>query len=142
MLSAIKVEQVTKQYHDLRALDASDGSPLLDWKSLQLRGLQLVLAPAQPLQLSVAETTLSDYFARIDIDPSGRVNLQDLLRPPATEPAMAAAAAAGPIGTSASPTTEPPAQLSLGPIALLNGNIASMQAKCCWTTSPPLAKKF
>ncbi len=102
---------------DLRAVDANDGSPLLDWKALQLRGLELALAPGQGLKLRVAETALSDYFARIDIDPSGRVNLQNLLR--ATPPDAAA-----PPLASAPPTTTAPAQLSFGPIALVNGNIA------------------
>lgn len=95
---------------DLRALDASDGSPLLDWKTLNLRGLRLALAPGQPLKLSIAETALSDYFARIDIDPSGRVNLQNLLRTAAAEAPVSAPAG-------------PPAQLSFGPIALVNGQI-------------------
>jgi len=100
---------------DLQAVDANDGSPLLDWKTLNLRGLKLAFAPGQALQLGVAETALSNYFARIDIDASGRVNLQDLLRaPPAAATAPASAATAG----------EPPAQLSFGPIALLNGQIA------------------
>ncbi|WP_342130625.1 DUF748 domain-containing protein [Hydrogenophaga sp. OTU3427] len=100
---------------DLRAVDADDGSPLLDWKTLNLRGLQFAMAPGQALKLNVAETVLSDYFARIDIDPTGRVNLQDLLRAP---PAGATAASPAPA------TAEPPAQLSFGPIALVNGNIA------------------
>lgn len=105
---------------DLKALDVNDGSPLLDWKSLHLRGLQLALAPGQALKLSVAETALSDYFARIDIDPSGRVNLQDVLRsPPKNSAALVPAAT-----SAAGATGEPPAQLSFGPIALVNGNIA------------------
>ncbi|MFC7410527.1 DUF748 domain-containing protein [Hydrogenophaga atypica] len=105
---------------DLKALDANDGSPLLDWKSLHLRGLQLALAPGQAFKLSVADTALSDYFARIDIDPTGRVNLQDVVRSPpkgSSAPDPAANSAAG-------ATAQPPAQLSFGPIALVNGNIA------------------
>ncbi|MDP3522780.1 MAG: DUF748 domain-containing protein [Hydrogenophaga sp.] len=94
-----------------RAVDANDGSPLLDWKTLNLRGLQLALTPGQALKLSVAETVLSDYFARIDIDPSGRVNLQNLLRP-------------APADASTPQAAEPPAQLSFGPITLVNGQIA------------------
>lgn len=95
----------------LRAVDAQDGSPLLDWKTLNLRGVQVALAPGQPFKLKVADTALSDYFARIDIAPSGRVNLQDVLRTPADE-----ARAPTPAG--------PPAQLDFGPVALVNGHVA------------------
>jgi uncharacterized protein involved in outer membrane biogenesis len=95
----------------LRAVDANDGSPLLDWKTLNLRGLQLALAPGQALKFSVGETVLSDYFARIDIDPSGRVNLQNLLRP-------------APADAAKPETSAPPAQLRFGPITLVNGQVA------------------
>jgi hypothetical protein len=101
---------------ELRALDASASEPLLNWKTLNLRGLRLALAPGQPTRVQVAETVLSDYFARIDIDPSGRINLQDLVRDPA--PTSAALPAAAPATASA------PARLSFGPISLVRGDIA------------------
>lgn len=95
----------------LKAVDAKEGAPLLDWKTLNLRGLRLAVAPGQPLRLSVAETALSDYFARVDIDPSGRINLQDLVRAVPADPAAPRGVAPGP-------------QLSFGPITLVNGHIA------------------
>ena len=73
-----------------QALDARAAESLLNWKSLNLRGLRFAALPGQAVTLQVAETALSGYFARIDIDPSGRINLQDLLREPApAEPAAA-----------------------------------------------------
>ena len=58
---------------------------------LQVRGLQLALAPGQATRVSVAETVLSDYFARVIIDETGRINLQGLVKgadaAPATRPA-------------------------------------------------------
>ena len=60
----------------------------LDWKTLHLRGLRLDLAPGQALKLRVAETTLSDYFARIDIDAAGLHAAQRLLQRVAQEQRM------------------------------------------------------
>ncbi|WP_027016598.1 DUF748 domain-containing protein [Comamonas composti] len=53
---------------------------LLAWKALALRGLDLRLEPAKPLQLSVRETALSDFFARVIVQPNGRLNLQDIMK--------------------------------------------------------------
>src|SRR5690606_2423662 len=85
---------------DFRANTLSPGEELLRWASLQLRGLQLRAAPGQPLGVEVAETVLSDYFARIAIDPNGRINLQDLIKH-GTDPA----APAPPAGAPATPAT-------------------------------------
>ena len=54
---------------------------LLAWKSLNVRGLKVVLEPARPTQVDVRETVLSDFFARVIVLPDGRINLQDLVRP-------------------------------------------------------------
>ena len=67
---------------------------LLNWKSLSLRGLQVALAPGKPPTVDVQETTLSDFFARIIIQESGRLNLQDLVKGAAPTAAGAASAVA------------------------------------------------
>ena len=67
---------------------------LLSWKSLNLRGLQLALAPSAPLSLDVRETTLTDFFARVIVDPTGRVNLLELGRGSKSTPPTPAVAAA------------------------------------------------
>ncbi len=67
---------------------------LLSWKSLNLRGLQLALAPSAPLSLDVRETTLTDFFARVIVDPTGRVNLLNLGRGSKSEPGATPAAGA------------------------------------------------
>ncbi|RZL86465.1 MAG: DUF748 domain-containing protein [Variovorax sp.] len=71
----------------------SRNSQLLSWKTLGLRGVQVNLAPGAPLALDVRETTLSDFFARVIIDPTGRLNLLDLVKKPGTQVAAADAAA-------------------------------------------------
>ena len=57
---------------------------------------------------------LSDYYARIVIDPQGRINLQQLLRQPAAKTATTTAPAA--------PTAQQ-ARLEFGPISFVNGQV-------------------
>lgn len=68
------------------------GNQLLSWKTLSLRGLQLNMVPHTPLALDVRETTLTDFFARVIVDPTGRINLQDLSKKPGETPVAAAPA--------------------------------------------------
>lgn len=72
------------------SMDARD-EQLLRWKVLSLRGLKVDLAPSQPLKLDVSETTLTDVFARIILEESGRLNLQSLTKKGQQEGEVAAA---------------------------------------------------
>ncbi|MGH8822787.1 MAG: DUF748 domain-containing protein, partial [Rhodoferax sp.] len=71
--------------------------PLLQWKALSVRGLDLAMKPGVATRVNVRETALSDFYARIIINPNGRINLQDLVKssaqPDAATPAASAAAA-------------------------------------------------
>lgn len=93
----------------LRTSQLEPAERLLDWKSLGLRGLQIDLESGALSRLKVAETALSDYYARILIDPQGRINLQQLLRQPATASARAPA--------------QTQARLEFGPISFVNGQV-------------------
>ncbi|MBX9612485.1 MAG: DUF748 domain-containing protein [Burkholderiales bacterium] len=121
---------------------------ILSWKALSLRGLAVSLAPGTATSVAVAETALSDFFARVIIDPTGRINLQDLVKPSAA-PGTAAgatpttAAAAGATATAAiravTPTAAmtppgtatvaatvpsgPAPRIDVGPISLVNGKV-------------------
>lgn len=119
---------------EFRANTLSPSEELLAWKALNLRGVQLALAPDQPLRLQVAETALSDWYARIAIDATGRINLQDLVKPApgaqaaapgsaasATPAAPAAPAQAAPAAPA--PATGPAPDLRFGPVALVNGRV-------------------
>ena len=119
---------------DFRANTGSPGEELLQWQSLQVRGLRVRQAPGQPLSVQVAETVLSDYYARIAIDLNGRFNLQDLVKPAPGEPAAPAAPAAtapapgapapnATTTTAAAPPPGPAADIRIGPISLVNGRI-------------------
>ena len=116
------------------------GQQLLNWKSLSLRGIGLAITPTKPTRLTVAETALSDFFARVELDETGRLNLQDVARasaPAATADAANAATAASGATTAGGASTSsataaaagaassgPAAIVSFGPIAVVNGRIA------------------
>lgn len=72
---------------------SSSSNQLLSWKTLGLRGVQVNMVPGSPLTLDVRETTLSDFFARVIIDPTGRLNLLDLTKKPGQPTPTAAASA-------------------------------------------------
>ncbi len=120
---------------------------LLTWKALSLRGLDVTLAPGTATTVVVAETALTDFFARVLIDPSGRINLQDLVKAsgaPAADEAPSAASLAAPTGGASNPSapavaptlasSTPPAStvaasagpeavINIGPISLINGKV-------------------
>jgi uncharacterized protein involved in outer membrane biogenesis len=106
---------------DLRANTLSPAEDLLAWKSLQLRGLALTMAPGKATRLAVEETVLSDYFARLIIDETGRINLQGLLKPAEGEQAAVAAPPASAPVAGVSP--EPEAEVRFGPVSLVNGRV-------------------
>ncbi|WP_189689276.1 DUF748 domain-containing protein [Pseudorhodoferax aquiterrae] len=103
---------------DLRARQgagdtAQDGAArdLLSWNTLRLRGLALEMAPGAALALTVNETALSDFYARVIVDETGRINLQDLVK---TAPADAAATAA---------PAAPAPNIRFGPIQVQGGRV-------------------
>lgn len=112
--------------------DAFLSEELLSWKALSLRGLRVALAPGQATRVAVAETALSDFYARVIINESGRINLQDIVKPTAATAATEATAPpAGPVATPAATTKveatvapDTPAPLiEMGPVSLVNGRV-------------------
>ncbi len=114
---------------------------LVTWKVLSLRGLDLALAPRTPLALTVAETVLTDFYARVVVDPQGRINLQNLVKSEATAASPGGAASATMPPSGAASAAVPPSALaasdaarsslaavdqpsiSFGPISLVNGRV-------------------
>jgi uncharacterized protein involved in outer membrane biogenesis len=113
--------------------ETGSGRQLLNWKSLSMRGIELQIAPGAATRFGVAETALSDFFARIVLDENGRLNLEDVTRPTTTAAASAASAASGaaaapappppPATSTAAASTTPPAVLHFGPIVVVGGRI-------------------
>ena len=99
----------------------------LRWKTLNLQSLDVKLAPATATKVSVERGALSDFFARVAINESGRINLQDISKQAAAE-AASSAAATGPTATATAPATPAPAdplatRISIGPFSLVNGAV-------------------
>ncbi len=116
---------------EFRSNTLAPSEGLLAWKALNLRGLRVALAPAQAARVDVRETVLSDFFARVIVTPEGRINLQDLLKPPPPEgPVATKSGAASPRPTGAAvpndtkPATAAPAPvINVGPMTLVNGRV-------------------
>ena len=104
---------------------AERGEELLRWKSLALRGLAVHLVPGQPLALDVQETALSDFFARVIVHESGRINLQDIQKSTAAGSSTAQENAAGAAGQAPSGRVADPMAptIRFGPVALTNGSV-------------------
>ena len=130
---------------DLRALTRPAGAgvqsaeELLNWKTLNLRGLSVAVEPGQAPSVDLREASLSDFFARVIIHESGRINLQDIVRSPASGtttvatvqgsaagalPPGGGAAASAPRTASATTTAAPAAaRIQVGPVSLVGGRV-------------------
>jgi hypothetical protein len=99
------------------------GEDLLQWKSLQVPGVAVVLAPGQATSVSTKEAVLSDFYARVIINPEGRINLQNLMRSSAAEPTPATTSSAPVAKPAATPVAGPAPVVRLGAISLINGRV-------------------
>ncbi|MYN07708.1 DUF748 domain-containing protein [Pseudoduganella aquatica] len=68
--------------NNLATVDKTSSNDFLSWKALSFDGMDVKL---QPFALSVDKVALSDFFARVIIDPTGRLNVQDIKRNAANE---------------------------------------------------------
>lgn len=128
----------------LATVDKASAADFVSWKSLSLGAMDVQL---QPFSMTVDKVALADFFARVIIDPSGRINLQDVRRTHAagersltdageragTGPAPVVAATAAAAATTAPPAptqttqAELPAQplppISINTLALSGGRV-------------------
>jgi len=107
-----------------------NNSQLLSWKTLSLRGLQVSLAPNAAPTVDVRETTLTDFFARVIVDPTGRLNLLSLTKK-GEEASKAAAATAAEASTKKGPggtTTTTRAPVASAPQRASGGAPVSAEA--------------
>lgn len=116
---------------EFRSNTLAPSEGLLAWKALNLRGLKLALEPAKATRVDVRETVLSDFFARVIVTPEGRINLQDLLKPPPPDGLVATrsgAAGERPAGAGAQNDGQtraagPAPVINVGPMTLVNGRV-------------------
>ena len=96
--------------------DLGVAEELLSWKSLNVPGITLSMAPGAATRVQVREATLSDFYARVIVNSTGRVNLQDMVK---AAPASAVATAPEDAGAISTPA----AVVAMGPITLVNGRV-------------------
>ena len=104
---------------------------LLAWKALNLRGLDVTLAPGAPARVDVRETVLSDFYARVILNEEGRLNLQDLVKAQGgatAPPAPAQAAASGPENDPKKIANKDPSTLGSGQNESKSGATSPPQA--------------
>ncbi|MFM2274354.1 MAG: hypothetical protein RL211_226 [Pseudomonadota bacterium] len=105
-----------------RAGDLRITEELLNWKALSLRGLDVVLAPGTATTVDVKETALTDFFARLIINETGRINLQDLVK--SSEPAAGAVPPVAPAVAASAPQIAGLAPvINIGPVSLISGKV-------------------
>jgi len=122
----------------LRSVDKTGGDDFLRWKALAFKNIQVAFQDkpkAHPLDLGVGEIALEDFFARVIVKSSGRINLQDMVKSAASEAAAkqeAVEAAQGegqPLAKapSAAPTkvaaTGPSPRIAIGRIVMKGGRV-------------------
>ncbi len=61
----------------LSTVDKSSSNDFLSWKSLAFGGMDVNF---KPFSLYIDRVALDDFFARVIIDPNGRLNVQDVMR--------------------------------------------------------------
>jgi uncharacterized protein involved in outer membrane biogenesis len=112
----------------LATIDKVNADPFLDWKSLAVRGIKLQL---EPFALTIDQVALANFFARVIIDPTGRLNLQDVSRAGGAQPvslttpnaATPAPAAPAPASGPASPATSRPPPIRVAKVTLQGGRV-------------------
>jgi uncharacterized protein involved in outer membrane biogenesis len=123
---------------DFASIDKPTSQDLLKWKSLALGAIDFNL---EPLKVSLDEVALADFYARIVLSAEGRLNLQDLARPPGAAPLAEQAAAkpeasppapvkpatpsvaAPPVAGAPAPAAALPENVRIGRITLQGGNV-------------------
>jgi hypothetical protein len=89
---------------DFASIDKPKQASLLQWKSLHLGRINAVL---EPLQVSVDEVALTDFYSRLILNADGTLNVQNLLRPPGGAAADATTRADGTRAATGQPTAAP-----------------------------------
>ncbi|MBW8463299.1 DUF748 domain-containing protein [Acidovorax sp.] len=108
--------------------EAQVGEELLAWKSLNLRGLAVAIAPAAAPRVEVKETSLVDFFARVTVNEVGRINLSDIAKTPEEARAANAASASANASPGAAPAPTQAAATAAAPAASIPASAAVAQA--------------
>ena len=72
---------------DLLAVDRENSTDFLKWKSLFFGGIDFRL---EPMAINVSEIALTDFYSKLILSPTGRLNVQDVVRKSGAEPVSVA----------------------------------------------------
>ncbi len=108
---------------DFASIDRLNATDFVRWRSLDLSGIDVQLAP---FALDIDSVALADFRTRMILNEEGRLNLREIQA--GDEVGMASApdqagAQSAPAGTLPAPTDAPP-PIRIGTIRFKNGNIA------------------
>ncbi|NMG75054.1 DUF748 domain-containing protein [Aromatoleum diolicum] len=110
------------------SIDKLQAADFLRWKKLGISGIDVRTAP---FALSINEIALTDFYTRLILDEKGQLNLREIRPRPQGESAAAPTADNAPPAAGAKaettlppPPAEPPPPISVGRIAIKQGNIA------------------
>jgi hypothetical protein len=132
----------------VHVLDKVTSEDFLRWNSLAASGMKVEMDGGAP-KIDIGGLALNDFYARVIINPNGRLNLQDVISNGEQAPVSVTREQVGPapaltvppppqketsrapgggttttatVGTTSTATT-PPAQIHIGQITLANGNL-------------------
>ncbi|WP_266160324.1 DUF748 domain-containing protein [Dyella silvatica] len=118
----------------VKVQDKLTGDDFLRWHSLTATGMVIRLGQGAP-HAEIGGLALSDFYARVIVNPTGRINLQDVVASPETAPVSvtreqsapqaAAAAAAKTAATAAKPVEPvgPKPEIQIGQISVVRGQL-------------------
>ncbi|MES2148764.1 MAG: DUF748 domain-containing protein [Pseudomonadota bacterium] len=109
--------------NSLATVDKASANDFLSWKSLAFTAMDVRL---QPFSMSVGKVALADFFARVIIDPNGRINVQDIKRSDANADQSlteASARAQAAVPAPSAPAGEALPQIRIGALALSGGRV-------------------
>ncbi|HEY4146541.1 DUF748 domain-containing protein [Pinirhizobacter sp.] len=124
----------------VRVLDKVSDDELLRWNNLTAEGVNVRMGEAAP-HVDIAALSLSDFYARVIINATGRVNLSDVVAnpaetapvsitraqdgstpPPAPAASTAQVAQAAPASASSAPAGPPP-EIQIGQLTVSRGQL-------------------
>ena len=111
---------------DLRvsARSTAAADDLLTWQALTLKPLKVALVPGGKPRVEIGEVQLTDFFARLEVTPEGRLNLQEVAAPPGAAASAPPVAASTPSAAAASaPRGELPLAIAIDSTRFVNGRV-------------------
>ena len=107
---------------DLLTVDKVNNTDFLKWRSLFLGGIDFRL---QPMAINVGEIALTDFFSRLVMDSSGKLNVASIVKKPKDETADKAVADKPAEKPAAAPSTtdKPVVPIKIAKITLQNGTV-------------------